>query len=196
MQKIILIVFSILLSATACQSNEKERLEQQKLQEKQAQVFKNIQQQWVFPSEPANATASKLIAEWDAWRNFMRALEQKPQNSIEATLKKAAELGNLATIMQNNVPLAYNTAAVRARLSMLVSKLNQLELQLQRNPLPEELTKATIRDINKEIQSFQSQLEEIDRRANIPAEWGESDLVRMRDTTRALPANAPINFDE
>ena len=196
MQNFKRLLLSTFVLVTACQSDERELLEQKKLQEKQIEVFKTVQQQWVFPSEPANATSSTLIAQWDAWRNFMRALEQKPQHSIQAAQAKATELGNLAAVMQNSIPMAYNTPAVRARISLLISKLNQLQLQLQRNPVPVNLTQSTVRDINREILSFQTQLEEIDRRAAIPTEWGESDLVRMRDTSRALPASGAIQFDE
>lgn len=196
MQKLTGLGICLLLAMAACQSDEKELMEQKKLQEQRAQVFQTLQNQWNFPTEPANATSAKLVAEWDAWRNFLRALEQKPQHSIPAAQKKATELGNLALVMQNSVPIAYNTPAVRARISLIVSKLNQLQLQLERQTVPETLAKQTMRDISQEILSLQSQLEEIDRRAAIPTEWGESDLVRMRDTSRALPANGAIEFDE
>ena len=45
-----------------------------------------------------------------------------------------------------------------------------------------------INDINTEITSLQMQMEEITRRNQIPREEGEPDLIRMKDTARAIPS--------
>ena len=49
-----------------------------------------------------------------------------------------------------------------------------------------------IGEINTQIQSLQTQMDEITRRSLIKTEEGESDLIKMMDTTRAIKEN-PMN---
>ena len=44
-----------------------------------------------------------------------------------------------------------------------------------------------INEINKQLASIELQLEELVRRSEVPKEQGEADLLRMLDTSRAIP---------
>ena len=49
-----------------------------------------------------------------------------------------------------------------------------------------------IGEINKELVSLERQMDKIVEKSKIPVEEGESDLLKMMDTTRAIP-NVPID---
>jgi hypothetical protein len=51
---------------------------------------------------------------------------------------------------------------------------------------------AIIPNINKGLESLQAQFQEILRKEKIPMEQGEADMIRMLDTTRAIPSSKPI----
>jgi hypothetical protein len=50
-----------------------------------------------------------------------------------------------------------------------------------------------VQEINTEVASLQFQLDEIIRKSNIKTEDGENDMLRMLDTTRAIPTNPKVN---
>ena len=49
-----------------------------------------------------------------------------------------------------------------------------------------------IGEINAELVSLQRQMDKITEKSKIPVEEGESDMLRMLDTTRAIP-NTIVN---
>ena len=49
-----------------------------------------------------------------------------------------------------------------------------------------------VSEINIELVSLQRQMDKIVEKSKIPIEEGESDLMKMMDTTRAIP-NTPID---
>ena len=51
-----------------------------------------------------------------------------------------------------------------------------------------------VQEINTEVASLQFQLDEITRKSNIKIEDGESDMLRMLDTTRAIPSTPDPNL--
>jgi hypothetical protein len=64
-----------------------------------------------------------------------------------------------------------------------------LNLYINLHQIPDQKVIRLIQDINQEINSLYYQMEEIVRKGNIPAEEGESDMIRMLDTTRAIPSS-------
>jgi hypothetical protein len=62
-----------------------------------------------------------------------------------------------------------------------------MDLFIHLNQIPSGKVVKLISEINTEIDYFQLQLEEIVKRSQIPMEEGEEDIIRMKDTTRAIP---------
>jgi len=62
-----------------------------------------------------------------------------------------------------------------------------MDLFIHLNQIPSSKVVKLISEINTEIDYFQLQLEEIVKRSQIPMEEGEEDIIRMKDTTRAIP---------
>jgi tRNA threonylcarbamoyl adenosine modification protein (Sua5/YciO/YrdC/YwlC family) len=55
--------------------------------------------------------------------------------------------------------------------------------------IPDNKIVQLVQEINTEITSMQFQLDEIKRKSEIKMEEGEGDMIRMLDTTRAIPNN-------
>jgi hypothetical protein len=83
--------------------------------------------------------------------------------------------------------MAYNKPEVKSRIAVLICKINSLNLFINLDEIPDDKVVALIIEINIELISLQKQLDEIVRKSTIPREEGESDLIQMLDTSRAIP---------
>ena len=155
-------------------------------------VFANINKNWVFNTTPSNATSQTLTANWTEWRIFLDELSKKPNSTIGAFQQKAKNLSKKAADLKTKIPVRFNGPAIKARITVLITKVNSMDLYINLNQIPDAKVIMLITEINEQVQSLQAQMDEITRRSQIPTEAGESDLIKMMDTTRAIP-NVPVN---
>jgi hypothetical protein len=186
------------LTLVSCQEDPKIRLlEQEKEAKKQEAIFNNINQAWHLNSKPVTQTAGTLTGNWAEWRMFLTELEQKPKSSISAFKQKAKTLSKRALELNNNIPIAYNTPEVKSRIAAITTKINAINLYIHLQQIPDKKIVELIPSINTEVNALQFQLEEITRKSQIKIEEGESDMLRMLDTTRAIPTTPkPKSFQK
>ena len=181
-------LFWVLFLMLSCQENKEQRLvENAKNAKKQEIIFDNINKGWNFNAKPINTTSQGLVGMWNEWRIFLSELNQKPKSTIGAFQKKAKELSKKAADLNNNIPIAYNKPEVKSRIAVLISKVNALNLFINLDEIPYQKVVALVNEINIQLVSLQTQLDEIVRKSTIPKEEGESDLIQMLDTSRAIP---------
>lgn len=181
-------LFLVLLLILSCQDNKEQRLiETAKDAKKQEIIFDNINKGWNFNAKPINPASEGLVNMWKEWRLFLNELNRKPKSTIGAFQKKAKELSKKALDLNNNIPMAYNKPEVKSRIAVLISKINSLNLFINLDEIPDQKVVALVTEINIQLISLQSQLDEIVRKNTIPKEEGESDLIQMLDTSRAIP---------
>ena len=172
----------------SCQDNKEQRLiENAKDAKKKETIFNNINKGWNFNANPINPPSQGLVAMWPEWRIFFLELKNKPKSTIGAFQKKAKELSKKAAELNNNIPMAYNKPEVKSRIAVLISKINSLNLYINLDEIPDQKVVALVTEINIQLISLQSQLDEIIKKSTIPKEEGESDLIQMLDTSRAIP---------
>jgi len=171
----------------SCTDEDKRAAEQVKEQQKKQKVFESINNNWRFNTNPTNPTSEKLIATWTAWRDLLREMSQKPQSSISAFQKKAKILSDRVLELPKNIPIAYNKPQVKSRIAVLATKINSINLFINLDDIPAQKVNALVADINLELHGLQNQLDKIDRKAAVPKEQGEADMIRMLDTARAIP---------
>ena len=186
------ITFSILLTyllfLTSCQEDPKLRaLAQVKEAQKKEVIFKNISKGWNFTVQPNNETSRSLTNNWAEWRVFLNELAQKPKSSLGAFQQKAKTLSKRATELNNNIPITYNLPEIKSRIAALCAKINAINLYINLNQIPDTKIVRLVQEVNTEISSLQFQFDEINRRSQIKLEDGESDMLKMLDTTRAIP---------
>jgi hypothetical protein len=181
-----IVFLSIILFS--CQNDNKQLLiEQQKEAEKKEVVFKSIEKGWGFTISPLEPETQAKVKNWLEWQNFLTEIHQNPKSSIGAFQKKAVVLSKKVAELNVNIPPEFNKPQIKARIAVLITKVKSMSLFLNLNQVPSGKVVKLIGEINTEIDFFQLQLEEIVKRSQIPMEEGESDLIKMKDTTRAIP---------
>lgn len=185
--------FLLLFVLNSCQdNNQKRQAENKKAAEKKELIFSNINKGWVFYDTPINTTSEASVASWIELRLFLAELAQKPKKTIGAFQKKSSEISKKAMALSNNIPYDFSKPQIKSRISVLITKVRLLDLFIHLDNIPDKKVVLLIAEINKELVSLQRQMDKIVEKSKIPVEEGESDLLKMMDTTRAIP-NIPID---
>lgn len=180
----------LLVFLSSCQEDPKSRaLEQEKETQKREVIFTNINKGWNFNSQPINETSRKLTTNWAEWRVFLNELGQKPKSSISAFQQKAKTLSKSAIDLNINIPIKFDLPEIKSRIAVITTKINAVNLYIHLNQIPDKKIVQLIQEINSEVASLQSQFDEIIVKSEIKIEDGEGDMLRMLDTTRAIPTN-------
>jgi hypothetical protein len=188
----IAVFFSLVFLFLSCKNdNEKRIAENKKEMQKREVIFKNIEKGWVFYDTPVTEASEKSIASWNEWRIFLAELAQKPKKSIGAFQQKSKALSKKVMALDDNIPYEYNKPQIKSRLSTLITKVRLLDLFIHLDNIPDKKVILLVSEINLELVSLQRQMDKIVEKSRIPLEEGESDLLKMMDTTRAIP-NTPI----
>lgn len=182
-----------LLLLFSCQDEdairEKERLRNI---EKSEVIFDKVNKGWNFNIPQSTDEVESILKNWNQWNDFSREIEQKPKSSINAFRKKAIALSKKAEDLNNNIPEKFNNPQVKSRISIIVTQLHQLDLYINLDKIPAEKVITIIPNVNKGLQSLEAQFQEIVRKEKIPVEQGEADMIKMLDTTRAIPSSKTI----
>ena len=180
----------VLVLLSSCQDDPKARaIEQEKETQKREVIFNTISNGWNFNSAPTNETSRNLTAEWAEWRAFLNEIGQKPKSSIGAFQQKAKTLSKRAADLSNNIPIQYNIPAVKSRIAAIATKINAINLYIHLNQIPDKKIVELVQEVNIQLASMNAQLDEIKRIKEIKIEDGEGDMLRMLDTTRAIPSS-------
>lgn len=173
----------------SCKDDTAVRLAKQKKEaQKKEVIFDKINKGWVFSTPNLETTTQFKVNNWTEWRAFLTEIKIKPKSTIGAFQKKAKILSKKVMELNNNIPSEFNKPQVKSRITVLTTKIKAMDLFIHLNQIPDKKVLQFIQDINIEITSLQLQMEEITRRSQIPREQGEPDLIRMKDTARAIPS--------
>ena len=189
--KLLFLTLISILTISCKDDSAQRKIEQEKQVKKNEAIFDNINRGWIFDITPLNSTTQSKINNWNEWRTFLNEIKQKPKTSISAFQKKAKVLSKKVVELNNNIPSEFSKPQVKTRIAVVTTKVRSLDLYINLNPIPDKKVVKLVSEINREIEYLQLQLEEIVIRSQIPKEEGEPDLIRMKDTARAIP-NIPI----
>lgn len=170
-------------------TRERERLKNSK---KSELLFDKINKGWNFNIASSSTEVESILKNWAQWNDFKNEIEQKPKSSINAFRKKAIALSKKAEVLSKNVPEKFNNPQVKSRISIIITQLHSLDLYINLDNIPAEKVVSIIPNINRGLQSLEEQFQEILRKEKIPMEQGEADMIKMLDTTRAIPSSKPI----
>ena len=171
----------------SCQNNDEKRLaEQQKDAKIKELIYTKINKGWRFTTPTLNPKTVVMTRNWTELRAFVTELNQTPKSTIGAFQKKAKELSKKALALNNNIPITFNKPEVKSRIAALTTKINSINLFINLDAIPEEKVLICVTEVNVTLLSLYQQMDEIVRKSEIPKEEGESDMIRMLDTTRAI----------
>lgn len=187
MKLITILCTALLILNVSCKNEETEITALQKIEAQKAEtIFKKIEQGWIITLVPLDATVQAKVNSWMEWRNFLNEINQKPKSTLGAFQKKAKALTLKSQELNNNIPTEFNTLSIKTRITALITKVKTLDLYIHLNPVPDKKVTGLIAEINDQVVSLQLQMENIVQRNQIPTEEGESDIIKMKDTTRAI----------
>ena len=181
------ILFSVYLLVSCNDNAEKREIENLKDAEKKEIIFKTINKGWDFSNPSVSPTVQATVNTWSEWRSFLNELNLKPKSSIGAFQKKAKTLSKKVMELNTNIPYTFNKPEIKSRISVLTTKINSINLFINLDDIPAQKVVTLVSEVNEELVSLTQQMEEIIRKSAIPKEEGESDMIRMLDTTRAIP---------
>lgn len=188
MKKQLIGLLALIILIISCKNDNNQRaIEQEKDIKKKEVVFENINKDWNFIVPNLNPQAQILVNNWVEWRLFKEDISRKPKSSIGAFQQKSKSLSKKASDLNLTIPSLIATTAVKSRISVLITQIKMLELYMNLQQIPYEKVKLLVPEINLGIASLNAQFEELIRKQQIPLEKGESDMIRMLDTTRAIP---------
>ena len=171
----------------SCKEDNQQRNQENKIAaQKKEVIYKNISKSWEFYATPINTTSEQSVASWTEFRQFLEELGQKPKKTIGAFQKKAAELSKKVLLL-NNIPFQFQKPQIKSRIGTLTTKVRLLDLFIHLDAIPDKKVVILINEINAELVSLQRQMDKITEKSKIPVEEGESEMLRMLDTTRAIP---------
>ncbi|TRX11572.1 hypothetical protein [Flavobacterium gawalongense] len=194
----ITVFLSLIFILFSCQNDNQKRIAENKKEIKKREIiFKNIEKGWVFYDTPITEASEKSIATWNELRMFLAELAQKPKKTIGAFQQKSKALSKKAMALNENIPLEFNKPQIKSRISTLITKVRLLDLFIHLDNIPDKKVTQLVAEINLELVSLQRQMDKIVEKSKIPVEEGESDLLKMMDTARAIPStpipNTPID---
>ena len=189
-------VFLLILGLFSCKNeNEKRQVESIKDIKKKELIFSIIDKAWVFNAKPINETSRSSALAWKELREFLSELDQKPKKTIGAFQKKSAELSKKVLALNNQIPSEFNKPQIKARIAILITKVRMLDLYIHLSDIPEQKVIALIPEINIQLIALQNQMDKIVQKSKIPLEEGESDLIKMLDSARAIPNSPQMPID-
>ena len=181
------ILFSVLILVSCNDNAERREIENLKDAEKKEVIFKTINKGWNFSNPSVSPSVQATVNTWSEWRSFLNELNLKPKSSIGAFQKKAKTLSKKVMELNTNIPYTFNKPEIKSRISVLTTKINSINLFINLDDIPAQKVVTLVSEVNEELVSLTQQMEEIIRKSAIPKEEGESDMIRMLDTARAIP---------
>jgi hypothetical protein len=186
--KITYFLFLLVLFASCKEDNQKRIAENAKDAKKKAVIFNNIKKGWDFYDEPINEATEESVKIWSDLRAFMQELGQKPKKTIGAFQQKAAAISKKAMALNNNIPELFNKPQIKSRVSVLITKVRLFDMYIHLDNIPDKKVVQLVGEINKELATFQRQMDILTEKSKIPVEEGEDEMRRMLlDTARAIP---------
>ena len=189
---LILSVFSSILFFS-CKQNDEQVVLVEKMEKKNRESFEQINKAWQLNISVTSPEVRGVLNQWQDWKNFEEELQQKPKSSISAFKQKVLNLVTKSTTLHTNVPANFNIPQVRSRIVALQTKILALDTYFSLDVVPHEKVQNLIAAINKELNAFYMQCEEIVIKNRIPTEIGEPKIISISDTTRNAKV---VNFDD
>jgi hypothetical protein len=187
------LLFLVILIQFSCKNDNEERLaDNLKDAKKKELIFTTINKGWNFFDTPINAVSEANMATWPEWRTFMNELAIKPKKTITAFQKKAKTLSTKVMALNVNIPYQFDTPQIRSRIATLTTQVRMLDLYINLDKVSDKKVTKLVAEINIELVSLQRQMDKIVEKSKIPMEVGESELLMMLDTTRAIPSGSPM----
>lgn len=185
-------IFVLILLATATISCKKEVVTTSNVTSKISHdsMVKNIHEKWKFTATVSNPAISSKLNNWEDWRNYVNELTITPNATLRNFIHKSNTLVEKSAVLKNNIPEMYNRPETKARLSLLETNIQNLDMQLELEPLNIKEITTLLANIQKGTNSIINQFNEFEIKSKIPKEAGEDQIFQPIDTVKRATLNA------
>lgn len=160
--------------------------------ERQDSLFNNVDRKWIFETPTTPEIVQSKIRDWEDWHNLQDEISSKPLSTLSAFRQEAETLALLSERLSATVPDEFNSVAIQSRIALLNTNIQNLDMYMQLDQIPDKKISDILTNINKSMQSIINQMEEILIKKSIPREEGEENLFQHIDTVRkATPKLLP-----
>lgn len=187
--KYIFILFLTGISLIGCQKKV-ETIDTAQNQPTQDSLIRTIHAKWNFKVSISNPTVSTKLSNWEEWRNYVNELTIAPNPSLSAFKHKAGNLVQKVALIRSNIPELYNKQETKARISLLETNIQNLDMHLELDPMNQKEVLRLLGAIQKNTNSIIYQFDEFEIKAKIPKEIGEDQLIHPVDTIKRATLNA------
>jgi len=156
----------------------------------QDSIVKGIHEKWTFTAVITNSAINNKLSNWEEWRNYVNELTIRPNAGKANLMRKANMLVEKVAVLKNNIPESYNRPETKARIALLETHVQNLDMHLEFEPLNEKEINSLLVNIQKSTNSIINQFSEFEVKANIPKEQGEANLIQPIDTIKRATLNA------
>lgn len=185
-------IFVLILLATATIGCKKEVVATPNVTSKISQdsMVKNIHEKWKFTVNVSNPAINSKLSNWENWRNYVNELTITPNAGLRNLIHKSNALVEKAAVLKNDIPEMYNRPETKARFSLLETHVQNLNMQLELEPLNVKEINTLLANIQKSTNSIINQFNEFEIKSKIPKELGEDQLIQPIDTIKRATLNA------
>ncbi len=156
----------------------------------QDSMVKTIHAKWKFNVTVSNPAITLKLNNWEDWRNYVNELTIAPNASLRNYIHKSNTLVEKVAVLKNSIPELYNKQETKARLSLLETHIQNLNMQLELEPLNVKEINSLLASIQKSTNSILNQFNEFEIKSKIPKEVGEDQLNQRIDTIKRATLNA------
>ncbi|MBS1533530.1 MAG: hypothetical protein JST78_00505 [Bacteroidetes bacterium] len=185
--KSLLILFLMSFPLACQQTDERELAQQQKAFQARALILKEIKSGWHFHTPALRPDTQNMLRNWAELRQFNSEIMQTPGSSIGGFQKKAKSLSKKAAELGKSIPAEFDKPEVKSRIAALTTKINQINLYLNIREIPAKKISTLVADADAAWSALYREMNEIVQKSKIPLEEGESDILLMQDSSRAIP---------
>lgn len=184
----IFVLIGLSFLVTGCKK-QTETTENLPLTVSQDSLVRSIYNQWKFTVAVSNPSVNSKLNSWEDWRNYTNELTIAPNASLSNLTRKANALVEKSAVLKNNIPDLYNKPETKARLALLETNIQNLDMLLELEPLNIKEINVLLANIQKNTSSLINQFDEFEIKAKIPKETGEEQLHQRIDTIKRATLN-------
>lgn len=180
------LLFLVSILTFSCKEDNKFEKEQElKLTQHKDSVYQFLTKNWNLRIPETTPELDQILQEWKPWQELAQEVRLKPVSSIGAFQKRSARLAELiSSLTYQEYPAELNLPDIKTRVSLLQTALNNLNMFLEVEPIDIKKLDHDIKYVNRAFRLLTAQMEENIRKANIPQEEGEAEMLEAIDNER------------
>ncbi|MGL4583737.1 MAG: hypothetical protein ACRCVU_12250 [Flavobacterium sp.] len=183
---IIPVLFLVSILSFSCKDEEKFAKEQElKIAQHNDSVYDFLTKNWNLRFPSLTPQLDSILKEWKPWQELAQEVRLKPVSAIGEFQKRSARLSELlSSLSYQQYPKELDLPDIKARVALLQTSLNNLNMFLEVEPIDIKKLDYNIKYTNRAFRLLTAQMEETIRKASVPKEEGEAELIEAISAER------------